>query len=74
MQAQMKAMKNKVTAAKASRRTTHGKSVKGSNQDAKDPEKQPKPKLKQTAQAARMTSQQKLILDQTTLKVPLKLC
>ena len=46
MKAQMKAMKDEVIAAEASRRTTHGKSAKGSNQDAKDPEKQPKPKLK----------------------------
>ena len=46
MQVQMKAMKDEVIAAEASKRTTHGKSAKGSNQDVKDPEKQPKPKLK----------------------------
>ena len=41
MQAQMIAMKDEVTTAKALRMTTHGKSAKGSNWDAKDPEKQP---------------------------------
>ena len=46
MQAQMKAMKDEVIAAEASKRTTNGKSAKGSNKDVKDPEKQPKPKSK----------------------------
>ena len=46
MQAQMTTMKDEVTIAKASSMTTHGKSAKGSNQDAKDAEKQPKPKSK----------------------------
>ena len=46
MQAQMMAMKDEVTAAEALKMTAHGKLAKGSHRDAKDPEKQPKPKSK----------------------------
>ena len=49
MQSQMKAMKDEVIAAEASKRTTRGKSAKGSHRDVKDSEKQPKPKSKQAA-------------------------
>ena len=46
MQAQMKAMKDEVITAEASKRTTHGWAAKSSHQDIKDSGKLPKTKLK----------------------------
>ena len=68
MQAQMMAMKDKVIASKVSKMTTHGKSAKGSNWDAKGAEKQSKPKPEWTARSSQDDLQDEVDLSPDNLE------